>query len=46
MDAEIAKIQAAAEYFRKLEEMDVPSLKKMDEENLFLNTKPYEILSK
>jgi Fic family protein len=46
VDAGIAKRQAAAEYLKKLEEIDVLSLKKVGKENLFLNTKLYETLSK
>jgi Fic family protein len=46
VDAGIAKRQAAADYLKKLEEIDILSLKKVGKENLFLNTKLYETLSK
>jgi len=44
--AGIAKRQAAADYLKKLEEIGVLSVQKVGKENLYLNTKLYEILSK
>jgi hypothetical protein len=46
VDAWIAKRQAAADYLKKLEEIGVLSVQKVGKENLYLNTKLYEILSK
>ena len=46
VDAGIVKRQAAADYLKKLMELGVLSLKKVGKENLYLNTKLYEILSK
>jgi len=46
VDAGIAKRQAAADYLKKLEEIGVLSSHKVGKENLYLNTKLYEILSK
>jgi Fic family protein len=46
VDAGIAKRQAAADYLKKLEEIGVLSVQKVGKENLYLNTKLYEILSK
>jgi Fic family protein len=46
VDAGIAKRQAAADYLKRLEEIGVLSVQKVGKENLYLNTKLYEILSK
>ena len=46
VDAGIVKRQAAADYLKKLEEIGVLSVRKVGKENLYLNTKLYEILSK
>ncbi len=46
VDAGIVKRQAAADYLKNLEEIGVVSVKKIGKENLYLNTKLYEILSK
>jgi Fic family protein len=46
VDAGIVKRQAAADYLKKLEEIEVLSSRKVGKENLYLNTKLYEILSK
>jgi Fic family protein len=46
VDAGIAKRQAAADYLKKLEEIGVLKVHKVGKENLYLNTKLYEILSK
>jgi Fic family protein len=46
VDAGIVKRQAAAEYLKILEEIGVLSSQKVGKENLYLNTKLYEILSK
>jgi len=46
VDAGIVKRQAAADYLKRLEEIEVLSLQKVGKENLYLNTKLYEILSK
>jgi hypothetical protein len=45
VDAGIVKRQAAAEYLKKLEEISVLSMRKIGKENLYLNTKLYELLS-
>jgi Fic family protein len=45
VDAGIVKRQAAAEYLKRLEEIDVLSMRKIGKENLYLNTKLYELLS-
>lgn len=45
VDAGIVKRQAAADYLKRLEAMGILSLKKVGKENLYLNTKLYEILS-
>ena len=46
VDAGIVKRQAAADYLKKLEEIGVLSAHKVGKENLYLNTKLYDILSK
>ena len=46
VDAGIAKRQAAADYLKRLEEIGVLSVHKVGKENLYLNAKLYEILSK
>ena len=46
VDAGIAKRQAAADYLKKLDEIGVVRLQKVGKENLYLNTKLYELLSK
>jgi len=46
VDAGIAKRQAAADYLKRLEEIGILSSQKVGKENLYLNTKLYEILSK
>ena len=46
VDAGIAKRQAAADYPKKIEEIGILSVHKVGKENLYLNTKLYEILSK
>ncbi len=46
MHSGTVKRQAAADYLKKLEEIGVLSVYKMGKENLYLNTKLYEILSK
>ena len=46
VDARIVKRQAAADYLKNLEEIGVLSVKKIGKENLYLNTKLCEILSK
>ena len=46
VDAGIVKRQAAADYLKKLEEIGVLRVHKVGKENLYLNTKLYEILSK
>jgi len=46
VDAGIAKRQAAADYLKKLEDIGVLKVHKVGKENLYLNTKLYEILSK
>ena len=46
VDAGIVKRQAAADYLKKLEEIGVLSAHKVGKENLYLNAKLYEILSK
>ena len=40
------QLQAAADYLKRLEEIGVLSSHKVGKENLYLNTKLYEILSK
>ena len=45
-DAGIVKRQAAADYLKRLEGIGVLSVQKVGKENLYLNTKLYEILSK
>jgi len=45
VDAGIVKRQAAAEYLKKLEEIGILSMRKIGKENLYLNTKLYELLS-
>jgi len=46
VDAGIVKRQAAADYLKKLEGIGVLSVQKVGKENLYLNMKLYEILSK
>jgi Fic family protein len=46
VDAGIVKRQAAADYLKRLEEIGVLRSQKVGKENLYLNTKLYEILSK
>ena len=46
VEAGIVKRQAAADYLKKLEEIGILSSHKVGKENLYLNTKLYEILSK
>ena len=46
VDAGIVKRQAAADYLKKLEGIGVLRAHKVGKENLYLNTKLYEILSK
>ena len=46
VEAGIVKRQSAAEYLKKLSEIGVLSVHKVGKENLYLNTKLYEILSK
>jgi len=46
MAAGIVKRQAAADYLKKLEEIGILSAQKVGRENLYLNTKLYEILSR
>jgi len=46
VNAGIAKRQAAADYLKNLEAIGVLSVQKVGKENLYLNTKLYEILSK
>ncbi|CAB1073127.1 Fic family protein MloA [Olavius algarvensis Delta 1 endosymbiont] len=46
VDAGLVKRQAAADYLKRLEELGVLSSHKVGRENLYLNTKLYEILSK
>jgi hypothetical protein len=46
VDAGIAKRQAAADYLKNLEELEVLSVQKVGRENLYLNTRLFEILSK
>jgi Cdc6-like AAA superfamily ATPase len=45
VDAGIAKRQAA-DYLKKLDEIGILNVQKVGKENLYLNTKLYEILSK
>ena len=45
VDAGIAKRQAAADYLKELEGIGVLKVHRMGRENLYLNTKLYEILS-
>jgi len=45
VDAGIVKRQAAADYLKRLEEIGVLRSQKVGKENLYLNTKLYEILS-
>jgi len=46
VDAGIVRRQTAADYLKRLEELGVLSSHKVGRENLYLNTKLYEILSK
>ncbi|MFC1494881.1 Fic family protein [Thermodesulfobacteriota bacterium] len=46
VDAGIVKRQAAADYLKELMRLGVLRLKKVGKENLYLNTKLYQILSK
>ena len=46
VDAGIVKRQAAAEYLKKLEEIGILQSQKVGKENLYLNMKLYNILSK
>jgi len=46
VDARIVKRQAAADYLKELKEIGVLSVHKVGKENLYLNKKLYEILSK
>jgi Fic family protein len=46
VDAGIVKRQAAADYLKRLEGIGVLSVQKVGKENLYLNAKLYEILSK
>ncbi|MBK5101062.1 MAG: hypothetical protein JJE15_08750 [Desulfobacteraceae bacterium] len=46
VDAGLFKRQAAAEYLKNLEEIGILSMRKVGKENLYLNTKLYELLSK
>jgi len=46
VEAGIVKRQAAADYLKNLKEIGVFSVHKVGKENLYLNTKLYEILSK
>ena len=46
VDAGLVKRQAAADYLKKLEGIGVLSLNKVGKENLYLNKKLYDILSK
>ena len=46
VDAGIVQRQAAADYLKRLEAIGVLSIQKVGRENLYLNTKLYEILSK
>ena len=46
VDAGIVKRQTAAEYLRKLEEIGVLQSQKAGKENLYLNMKLYELLSR
>lgn len=45
VDAGIVKRQAAAEYLKNLEEIGLLRMQKIGKENLYLNTKLYELLS-
>jgi len=45
-DAGIAKRQTAAEYLKELEKIKVLKLQKTGKENLYLNVKLYDLLSK
>jgi Fic family protein len=46
VDAGIVKRQAAADYLKRLERLGVLTVQKVGKENLYLNAKLYEILSK
>ncbi len=46
VDAGIAKRQAAADYLKNLEKIGILKMYKIGKENLYLNTKLYELLSK
>ena len=46
VDAGLVKRQAAADYLKRLEEIGVLSYHKVGKENLYLNKKLYDILSK
>ncbi len=46
MDAGIAKRQTAAEYLKELENIGVLKNQKIGKENLYLNEKLYDLLSK
>ena len=46
VDAGIVKRQAAADYLKRLEGIGVLSVQKVGKENLYLNAKLYDILSK
>jgi Fic family protein len=46
VDAGIAKRQAAADYLKNLEKIDVLEMKRVGKENLYLNVKLYDLLSK
>jgi hypothetical protein len=46
VDAGIAERQTAADYLKALEAEDILSTSKIGKENLYLNTKLYELLSK
>jgi Fic family protein len=46
VDAGIAKRQTAADYLKRLEEIGILRSQKVGKENLYLNTRLYEVLSK
>ena len=46
MDADIAERKTAAEYLKELEKVGILRAKKIGKENLYLNVKLYDLLSK
>ena len=46
VDAQIAKRQTAAEYLKELEKVGIIKNHKLGKENLYLNVKLFELLSK